>query len=312
MPYNCAFAVCTTFCSAIAPALVPIFGPSFPSHCVDPAAPEHGRMTIDHSLVVAATEQAEHYRQHYNSFASKSNTPGPRASYSPSQSSHLSLDASSTTSSIPALSRRLRLKRAFGHDSPYDTDYEDKSETSSGDGYYCSPGTPFTMSPQAWGPPHLPSKCANANSIAHSANASINIASKLLPGSGPNPWLSAIPRSSGILPLDVKISDTDAWRNKRRVEELGEADTDADADADADVDADGEDSSGVDDKASEKSDSTSAIEVDNGVGGAEKKAAWLLMKLSVKDGEQGGSEALGKVGEDEDAPRIKRRRATSY
>jgi hypothetical protein len=55
------------------------------------------------------------------------------------------------------------------------------------------------------------------------------------------------------------------------------------------------------------------MEVDGGIGGAEKKAAWLLMKLSVKDGEQCGAEARGeKELEGDDAPRVKRRRATSY
>lgn len=47
----------------------------------------------------------------------------------------------------------------------------------------------------------------------------------------------------------------------------------------------------------------------NGVGGAEKKAAWLLMKLSVKDGECGVE--AGKEKDSDEGPRIKRRRATS-
>jgi hypothetical protein len=46
-----------------------------------------------------------------------------------------------------------------------------------------------------------------------------------------------------------------------------------------------------------------------GIGGAEKKAAWLLMKLSVKDGECGAE--VAKEREMSDGPRIKRRRATS-
>lgn len=55
------------------------------------------------------------------------------------------------------------------------------------------------------------------------------------------------------------------------------------------------------------------------IGGAEKKAAWLLMKLSVKDGESGAGAGSGGVeathrhatGAESDGPRIKRRRATS-
>jgi hypothetical protein len=44
--------------------------------------------------------------------------------------------------------------------------------------------------------------------------------------------------------------------------------------------------------------------------GAEKKAAWLLMKLSVRDGEW--KDAAGGNDAEEDGPRVKRRRATSY
>jgi hypothetical protein len=96
------------------------------------------------------------------------------------------------------------------------------------------------------------------------------------------------------------------WRNKRRVEEV---------DAD-DEGYDGEESaeSGRDDKSADE-EKTSDGDVSmsgSGVGGAEKKAAWLLMKLSVKDGERGG-DILGGAKEKEcdEAPRVKRRRATS-
>src|ERR1700709_1645731 len=97
MPYNCALAVCTTFCSHIAGALIPIFGPDFPSQCVLPEAPEHGRMIIDPSLVHSATTQAEAYRLQYSTFTPKST---PRESYSPSQSSHHSLSSQPSASSM--------------------------------------------------------------------------------------------------------------------------------------------------------------------------------------------------------------------
>lgn len=205
------------------------------------------------------------------------------------------------------LSRSLWFKRAVDGSSslgtPTDTEYENGSETSSGDGYFCSPGTPSTMSSQQWGPP-LPSCNVQTNRVAHSANSSVNIAGpKLLPG--PNPWLSAIPRSADLPVLDIKMGGTGTWRNKRRVQDV--------EDEDIDQEYDGEESASgsvADEKSSEKSDGTnaSAMELDEAAGGAEKKAAWLLMKLSVKDGESGADSKLEK----ERGPRVKRRRATSY
>lgn len=70
MPYACALAVCATFCHHIAPALIPIFGPSFPSRCVVPEAPEHGRFSIDPAIVIECTKEAERYRSLYSSSSS--------------------------------------------------------------------------------------------------------------------------------------------------------------------------------------------------------------------------------------------------
>lgn len=65
MPFKCARAVCATFCAAIAGALIPIFGPNFPSQCVPLDAPEYGRMVIDQAIVAEATREAELYRRVY-------------------------------------------------------------------------------------------------------------------------------------------------------------------------------------------------------------------------------------------------------
>lgn len=59
MPYVCAKAVCATFCHKIAGALIPIFGPSFPSLCTPPDSPSYGRMSIDPSIIADATREAE-------------------------------------------------------------------------------------------------------------------------------------------------------------------------------------------------------------------------------------------------------------
>ena len=193
----------------------------------------------------------------------------------------------------PHLGRRLRLKRAFEGESPYrtliDTDTEtNASETSSGDGYFCSPVTPLSAKslsqPRDWRP---------QNAISHSANSSISISRQY---KSPNPLLSAIPRSTGL--LDVNMSVPGTWRGKRRVEEV-----------DADDEYDGEDSSTSVTDGKMSSDEKGSDKEMEDVGGTEKKAAWLLMKLSVKDGEC-AAEAL-KEKKMLDGPRIKRMRATS-
>lgn len=75
MPYACAKAVCATFCYQIAGALIPIFGPDFPSMCTSPEAPDYGRMAIDPSLVIESTREAEMFRRVYsNANASNHNS----------------------------------------------------------------------------------------------------------------------------------------------------------------------------------------------------------------------------------------------
>jgi hypothetical protein len=297
MPYSCALAVCTTFCAHIAPALIPIFGPTFPSQCVPPEAPEHGRMIIDPQLVVDATTETEAYRIQYSTFSPKAASASTRESYSPSQSlrSDRIPEQLSMRSTPPHLGRRLRLKRAFGESvSPYvtstETDMDNNgSETSSGDGggYFHSPVTPGSASANT-------PQWQTHNMLSHSASSSINISPSFKLAPGANPILSAIPRSSGL--VDIPMT---TWSGKRRVE-----------DVDADDEYDGEESASItDDKGSDKEmeDVGSAVGGAGAGGAAEKKAAWLLMKLSVKDGEC-GVEALK---ESDNGPRIKRRRATS-
>ncbi|KAK2054135.1 apses transcription factor Xbp1 [Colletotrichum caudatum] len=59
MPYECAKAVCATFCYNIAGALIPIFGPSFPSLCIPPGSPDYQRMVIDRRSVKDAIRDAD-------------------------------------------------------------------------------------------------------------------------------------------------------------------------------------------------------------------------------------------------------------
>jgi hypothetical protein len=294
MPYTAALAVCATFCSSIAGALIPLFGPSFPSLCVPEEAPEYKRMIIDPAIVVQATAEAESYRVRSAMMTPKSN----RDSYSPE---HRSLGPVSMRATPPPnnLERRLRLKRTFGGDSPYgtptDTDADgNASETSSGDGYYCSPVTPVSANSL-----HIPQTWRSNNMLSQATNSSVNILHPLKPAPGPDPLLSAIPRSSCM--INVRMSNP--WTAiKRRVEEV---------DADDEMEPD-DCVSLTEDKIDDKPVvSQSEVVCANDGGGVEQKAALLLMKLNVRDGEY-GSEIAGK--EDDSSfyqPRIKRRRATS-
>ncbi|KAI0516726.1 hypothetical protein F5B22DRAFT_655908 [Xylaria bambusicola] len=66
MPYQCARAVCATFCHNISGALIPIFGPDFPALCTQVDAPEYSRMVIDPAIVMQSTREAEYYRHLYS------------------------------------------------------------------------------------------------------------------------------------------------------------------------------------------------------------------------------------------------------
>lgn len=78
MPFSCAKAVCATFCHHIAGALIPIFGPKFPTECVHPKDPDHGRMCIGPAVVAQATLEAESFRRLYADQASLAVSNSPR------------------------------------------------------------------------------------------------------------------------------------------------------------------------------------------------------------------------------------------
>ncbi|RDA91647.1 hypothetical protein CP533_0079 [Ophiocordyceps camponoti-saundersi (nom. inval.)] len=59
VPYRCARALCATFCYDIAGALIPLFGPAFPSECTPPESPYFGDMVIGQHLVAASKMEAE-------------------------------------------------------------------------------------------------------------------------------------------------------------------------------------------------------------------------------------------------------------
>ncbi|KAG5941897.1 hypothetical protein E4U59_001481 [Claviceps monticola] len=58
MPFHCARALCATFCHKISGALIPIFGPDFPSDCTLPESPRFGNMIISQRLIAEAVATA--------------------------------------------------------------------------------------------------------------------------------------------------------------------------------------------------------------------------------------------------------------
>lgn len=323
MPLSCAAAVCATFCHHIAGALIPIFGPGFPSTCVPPEAPEHGRMIIDKSIIVAATREAEAFRIRYSNEAfsasslkddSASPRPMPRDGRHP-------LPDSQVMRASPNQAMRFGIKRVRG--SPYgtDTDMENASESGS-DRYMCSPITPTSGSSfvaynnMGWKAANAPSRPAMVN--GHTSTGRVPVYS--VPSmQGTNPWLSAVPRST------TKI-DYQAWRAQRRTEdgEFGTRSKRRVEEVDNDRGYDGEESANETGSTDDKDAASAVSDKDDceAGGGAEKKAAWLLMKLSVKDGENCAAAAASspvplmdddkRAPEDDiEGPRVKRLRATS-
>ena len=75
MPFKCARAVCATFCFPIAAALIPLFGPTFPSECRVPGSAGYRDMTIDPRIIEEAKRDAQASRsmrmEPSSSFASR-------------------------------------------------------------------------------------------------------------------------------------------------------------------------------------------------------------------------------------------------
>ncbi|KAM7220937.1 hypothetical protein V8F06_003661 [Rhypophila decipiens] len=70
MPFECARAVCATFCYPIAGALIPLFGPKFPSECIPPNTQHYARMTISPAIIQRSKREAEEFRRLYGNMPS--------------------------------------------------------------------------------------------------------------------------------------------------------------------------------------------------------------------------------------------------
>ncbi|POS80656.1 hypothetical protein DHEL01_v200942 [Diaporthe helianthi] len=228
MPHACAKAVCATFCAPIAGALIPIFGPDFPSLCTSPDAPEHGRMSIDPAIVAESGREAELYRRVFAN-ANAVNVNGHLPLH-PQQMHHYSHGpALPSPTSIP--SPRLARRGLQRHGSPYD--YERDRVDFGGrlcfkrglDSPHASESDPemrtgpetssLALAPHHRSIPYSPMSpprssgwtVANHPGHAHSSSTSPNSLHPnfsddfLYPG-GPNPLLSAIPRFNHVSRLD--------------------------------------------------------------------------------------------------------------
>lgn len=140
MPYSCAKAVCATFCHKIAGALIPIFGPAFPSLCAPPDSPAYGRMIIDASIVNSAKiEAARNRRNHGVPSASGS----PRGRRTPARSTP-ERDTYAVANRA-AFQHQARLGVQRSSCSPYNTDSDsgrsvpDGSWSPGSSAYLCGP-----------------------------------------------------------------------------------------------------------------------------------------------------------------------------
>jgi len=124
MPFSCAKAVCATFCQHISGALIPIFGPQFPSECVHPDAPDHGRMCIDPALVAEATLEAEDFRRLYGQRASMASPISPRQQQQRRINNFQGRSHQPSNLSSPFQSRQY-FRGGQLPDSPYGTDTEE-------------------------------------------------------------------------------------------------------------------------------------------------------------------------------------------
>ncbi|KAL0933202.1 APSES transcription factor Xbp1 [Colletotrichum truncatum] len=176
MPYDCAKAVCATFCYTIAGALIPLFGPLFPSLCIPPGSPDYQRMVIDRRIVEAAIREADLSRKvqrHGYSSVGMSHSP--------------SLDSQPTRSLRDDKRLRLDTRRPSpyndmdveGHRSGPDSASSNGSDVSYSYGHHHALHSRYPQPPTSgWTPVNRPEPYRLVDKSYRS----------------PNPYLSAVPR----------------------------------------------------------------------------------------------------------------------
>ncbi|KAI2635453.1 hypothetical protein GGS21DRAFT_543255 [Xylaria nigripes] len=211
MPYQCARAVCATFCHNIAGALIPIFGPDFPALCTPAEAPEYSRMIIDPAIIIQSTREAEYYRRLYSNTASL-------GSASRNMNGHASSKRDRRVFRSPyddnsGQHPRYRVRKTYAttpgsENSSYttDTDGEVSPQVDCSGLARESPHHHFPRFPHSPMPPPITSlRPSNANG-SNSGWTPVNVPQSSAHvrsytdyhPSGPSPWLSAIPRFTTI------------------------------------------------------------------------------------------------------------------
>ncbi|KAI1381796.1 hypothetical protein F4677DRAFT_439607 [Hypoxylon crocopeplum] len=344
MPYHCAKAVCATFCHNIAGALIPIFGPDFPSLCTPSEAPEYSRMIIDQAIVIQSTREAEHFRRVYsNSITSSAGNgrispprdrrPMFRSPYDdPRQNHHHQHYA-----------RRHVVRKALitptGCDSPYATDTDSDMSPVAPERGGISHRDHFPYSPIPQPPPPLIASSSLRPTSSGWTPANVVLPHHHYSTPGPSPWLSAVPRFTTPAHLPPYPTSShhfqpqQPWRgsSKRPAEHV-----EADYEYAHDRGGGGSGGSGTRERTSrgltvadlnnvgttttksrqEASNSKSSSSNKPPGDPADKNAALLLMNLSVRDsrGNKGGGVAVASGSNpphDAAFPRIKRMRANS-
>ncbi|KAI1465890.1 uncharacterized protein F4812DRAFT_116012 [Daldinia caldariorum] len=234
MPYYSAKAVCATFCHNIAGALIPIFGPDFPSHCTPSEAPEYSRMTIDPAIVLQSTREAEHFRMlcSINSAAAAANASNSNNNNNNHHHAHY---------------RRRPVPKALPTpNSPYATDPDSDTSPIAAEHAHRPryPFSPVQLPP----PPTIAAAAASSLQPTSSGWTPANVVSphrhqhqhQHYEPSGLSPWLTAVPRfttETHIRPYPAPLSaplpaaplvpptpSSHPWRGKRAAEHVTETD----------------------------------------------------------------------------------------
>ncbi|KAI3322170.1 hypothetical protein HD806DRAFT_545366 [Xylariaceae sp. AK1471] len=206
MPYQCAKAICATFCQNIAGALIPIFGPEFPALCTPAEAPEYSRMIIDPAIIIQSTQEADYYRRLYSNTGSGSRNDNGNISPKRDRRVFRSPYDDSTRHHPRYRIRKTYITTPGSDNSPYatDTDSEISPVTDRSGLAGETPHHRLQRFPHSPMPPMLahlrPCQPNNSHSgwtpanIPHSHGHPRPHSHAEYQASGPSPWLSAIPR----------------------------------------------------------------------------------------------------------------------
>ncbi|KAK3390212.1 hypothetical protein B0H63DRAFT_108541 [Podospora didyma] len=210
MPFDCARAVCATFCHPIAGALIPLFGPNFPLECIPYGTSNYAHMVIDKEIVLRSTRQAE-------AFLNSNIVQGPLlalrlSSRSSSPKEPQYSESYRAGSNLPSWFERRDLDmESSSYATGPDTDFDGRvlplrhiSTAPTSAGTIHSPGwTPVTHASPTWTTINRPSPAQQHRYLQQnvsqfqSPNREQYFGGSVASHEVPNPLLTAIPGSSG-------------------------------------------------------------------------------------------------------------------